>query len=165
MEDLVRRLASTANELFAIASVLDVENMLGHLEISSDLNGRRDLSGREHEGEPHWGMLANQAYRERRMRDRIFDDTALFGEPAWDILLDLLAAEMTGTRLSVSSACIGSNVPSTTALRWLTILEERGLITRESDVTDRRRAFVRITPDGVRKMKNYFSAVRKVEHP
>lgn len=168
MESIIHRLASAASELFAIASVLDTENMLDRLQIPSDLNARhgkavRELSAREQEAEPHWGMLANQAYRERRIRDRIFDDPALFGEAAWDILLDLLAAEMTGTRLSVSSACIGSNVPSTTALRWLTILEERGLISRESDVSDRRRAFVRITPDGVRKMKSFFSAIRKMD--
>ena len=160
MDELLHRLANATKELHAIAAALGIEARLLQTEIPSDLNETPPFLGREADGEPLWGMLASQCYRERRVRDRIFDDATLFGEPAWDILLDLMSAEMTETRLSVSSACIGANVPPTTALRWLAILEERGLVTRENDASDRRRAFVRITPEGVRKMKSYFTEIR-----
>jgi hypothetical protein len=47
-----------------------------------------------------------------------------------------------------TSACIGANVPPTTALRWLRILEARGLVEREDDGRDGRRTFVCLTARG-----------------
>ncbi len=74
-----------------------------------------------------------------------FLPSELFGEPAWDMLLDLYIAESDGKRISVSSACIASGVPATTALRWLSRMEEMGLIKRTSDHRDKRRIYVAIT--------------------
>ena len=62
-------------------------------------------------------------------------------------------------RLPVTSACIGAAVPVTTALRWLTVLEDKGLIVRENDAADARRVFVRLSTDGYEKMITYFSSV------
>jgi DNA-binding MarR family transcriptional regulator len=101
--------------------------------------------------------LALQAYRDRRRRSTIFGDDALFGEPAWDILLDLFVAGEKNRRVAVTSACIGSGVPSTTALRWLSVLETRGLIEREYDDQDARRSFVRLTPQGRAHMVEYLT--------
>lgn len=50
--------------------------------------------------------------------------------------------------VSVSSTCIAAKVPSTTALRWLTMIEKRGLIGRRPDDYDRRRSFLFLTEDG-----------------
>jgi len=102
---------------------------------------------------------AGQAYRERRLRDRVFGDPQLFGEPAWDLLLDVALAESKGVRLSVTSACIGACVPSTTALRWLVILEEKNLIRREDDGMDARRTFIRLTTEGLQKIVSYFEGI------
>jgi DNA-binding MarR family transcriptional regulator len=71
---------------------------------------------------------------------------ALFSDPAWSILLDAYASDLDGRRISVSDVCIASGVPSTTALRWLKALEDQGLMKRENDARDRRRAFVTLTP-------------------
>lgn len=100
---------------------------------------------------------ARRVYRERRRRLEIFGDETLFGEPAWDILLDLYVAGEKGKRVAVTSACIGSGVPSTTALRWLNVLEARGLVEREEDNVDARRSFVRLTPRAQALMREYFS--------
>jgi len=81
----------------------------------------------------------------RRARSAFFYD-GLFGEPAWDILLDLFVAEQESKQISISSACIAAGGSSTTALRWLSRLEEMKLVERRGDTTDRRRVFVRITP-------------------
>jgi hypothetical protein len=107
----------------------------------------------------HW---ASVAYAERRLRDRVFNDPEIFGEPAWDALLDIAQAEAKGERLAVTSACIGSCAPSTTALRWLKILEERGLVRREADASDARRTFVRLTEDGRKKVELYFQEVKRL---
>lgn len=102
--------------------------------------------------------LARKAYAQRRKRDSIFGNPDLFGEPAWDILLDLFIAHGEAKSVSVSSACIGSASPATTGLRWLGVLSEEGLIVRENDSGDNRRVLVRLTPRGLAAMEKYFEA-------
>jgi hypothetical protein len=62
----------------------------------------------------------------RRRRDGAAPVKGLFGEPAWDILLDLFIAHCRGDDLQVSSVCIEASVPSTTILRWIARLESEG---------------------------------------
>jgi Winged helix DNA-binding domain len=69
----------------------------------------------------------------------------LFSDPAWNILLDAYASSLDGLQVSVSDACIAARAPYTTGLRWLRVLEQRGLIVRENDETDKRRVYVRLT--------------------
>jgi len=85
--------------------------------------------------------------------------TELFGEPAWDILLDLLRAELAGDPISVSSACIAADIPASTGLRWLKVLEQKGLVTRQYDPRDARRTFVVLTSQGSVAMRRYFLEV------
>jgi len=97
-------------------------------------------------------------YRARRIRDRHFS-SGLFGEAAWDILLDIYAKQTRGKRVSVSSACIGACVPPTTALRWIALLEDEGLLERSPDPLDGRRFFLSLTSSATEKMVRYFEAV------
>ena len=57
-----------------------------------------------------------------------------------------------------TSACIGSAVPSTTALRWIAILEKQGLLVREADASDARRVYVKLSASGYAAMLEYFSS-------
>lgn len=98
--------------------------------------------------------LSSELYRERRRRSRGFDPD-LFGEPAWDILLDLHIQHCSARQVSVSSACLASNVPPTTALRWLGKLSDEGLIAIASSLRDRRLRIVSLTEKGWRTMENY----------
>lgn len=88
--------------------------------------------------------------RQRNRRESIAP-AGLFSDPAWDILLDLTAARMEGRSVSISSACIAANAPTTTALRWINLLVDKGLLVRESDRPHGRRATVR-TSDSVQDM-------------
>jgi DNA-binding MarR family transcriptional regulator len=101
---------------------------------------------------------ACQLIHERRLRDQYFDP-ALFGEPAWDMLLDLYAARERGKRISVSSLCIAAAVPPTTALRWITLLESAGMIVRLNDLNDRRRVFVTLSNETSRAVRGYLGAI------
>lgn len=103
--------------------------------------------------------LARKAYALRRKRAILFANPDLFGEPAWDILLDLYIAAGEGKPVSVSSACIGSAAPATTGLRWLGVLADEGLVVRENDAEDHRRVLVRLTPTGRAAMDRFFDAV------
>jgi hypothetical protein len=110
-------------------------------------------------------MLARKAYALRRKRDAIFDNPDLFGEPAWDILLDLYIAQGERKRVSVSSACIGSAAPPTTGLRWLGVLANAGLIARENDPRDHRSVLVKLTPNGQAAMDRFFEALDYARPP
>jgi DNA-binding transcriptional ArsR family regulator len=101
-----------------------------------------------------------RAIRGRRMRDAYFR-TGLFEEPGWDMLLDLFAAELERTRVSVSSLCIAAAVAPTTALRWISKLTDAGLFERRPDPFDRRRAYMELSDRGSRAMRDYVGALRR----
>ena len=102
---------------------------------------------------------AKRLYQERRLREQFFTGGDIFGEPAWDILLDLMIAKCLGKQISITSACIASSVPPTTALRWISALEECGLLSRTSDENDRRRAFVTLTNSAYSMMLQYLEKI------
>ncbi|WP_394728199.1 MarR family transcriptional regulator [Altererythrobacter sp. GH1-8] len=114
-------------------------------------------------GREHFLSLARKRYENRRKRVAVFAANDLFGEPAWDILLDLYIAYAEGKTVSVSSACIGSASPPTTGLRWLGVLQDAGLVEREHDPHDQRRILVRLSDHGVERMETYFSQVLEAE--
>ncbi len=81
----------------------------------------------------------------------------LFADPAWDMLLDLYAAHLGQRRVSVTSLCIAANVPTTTALRWISTLEGEGLIERRADPLDGRRFFISLTGEAIRSFEQFFA--------
>lgn len=94
--------------------------------------------------------------RARRLRARYFPEE-LFADPAWDMLLDLLQAEIGQLRVPVSSLCIAAAVPATTALRWLKTLVSQGLFVRRPDPHDGRRVYVELGQDTSRALRRYFA--------
>lgn len=108
-----------------------------------------------------WLMLAREFYRERRRRTEFFSPD-LFGEPAWDMLLDLYISAKENNEVSTTSACIGSDVPQTTALRWLQMLVDHGLVERREDSRDLRRTVVRISDLGYARMTEFFASNRMI---
>ena len=100
--------------------------------------------------------VVRKIIRQRQMRARFFDGE-LFADPAWDMLLDLTAARAEHARVSVTSLCIASGVPPTTALRWIGQMTEAGLLKRIEDESDRRRAFITLTDKAVEAMARYFA--------
>ena len=99
-------------------------------------------------------MRIRRLQRLRASRDRIFGK-GLFGEPAWDILLDLYAAQLRSRQESVASVCVAAGVPSSTAVRWIKILLNEGLVLRLSDTRDEYRCLLALTPKGVEAMERF----------
>jgi hypothetical protein len=104
--------------------------------------------------------LVRQIIRQRQLRGQVFDGE-LFADPAWDILLDLTAARAEHTRVSVTSLCIASGVPATTALRWISQMTDAGLLERVEDESDRRRAFIQLSDKAAEAMARYFAELGK----
>lgn len=83
--------------------------------------------------------------RKEAMRRNIGDGT-LFGDPTWEMLLDLLLASIEDRKVSVSSACIASGAPMSTALRLVRRLVAEDVLCRIPDQYDKRRNFLIINP-------------------
>ncbi len=102
--------------------------------------------------------LIRRILRQRQQRSRYFPGE-LFADPAWDMLLDLTAARAEHQRVSVTSLCIASGVPPTTALRWIGQMTHAGLLERVEDTSDRRRAFIALSDMAAEGMAHYFAAL------
>ena len=146
-----------ADQLVAIAERLrDVAALPA--PASAGTGDKSDFAPRSPKADRRYLALARETYALRRKRAAIFGNPELFGEPAWDILLDLYIAHAEAKPVSVSSACIGSAAPTTTGLRWLGVLAAEGLVVRENDPEDNRRVLVRLTLKGVAAMERFFDS-------
>lgn len=100
---------------------------------------------------------AREELRWREARGRFFS-ADLWGELGWSILLDLFVQRVRGKAVSITSACIASGGPPTTALRWLHQLEQEGLIYSQACSADARRRYVGLSPSGYESMRRYLSS-------
>ena len=94
---------------------------------------------------------ARRLYRLRRIRDQAFGP-GIFGEPAWDLLLDLYIAASEPRPVSVVAASIAASVSTEDAARWLTLLEEHGLVERLYAGTEMNRAIICLSATAFRQM-------------
>jgi len=109
---------------------------------------------------PITAVELRQIIRTRRMRGQYFGND-LFEDPAWDMLLDLYAAHLENTQVSVSSLCIAAAVAPTTALRWIARMSDAGLFERHPDPFDRRRAYMALSAKAREGMAAYFAAAKR----
>jgi DNA-binding transcriptional ArsR family regulator len=143
---LRQRVGSLAGEIAEVGAAL--ERLAEQVEASAATDTGESLGS-----DQHLLMLARAIVACRSARVRHFSP-GLFAEPAWDMLLDLFIADLTHTTVCVSSLCIASGVPPTTALRWIAMLDEAGVVVRRPDPDDGRRILVALSDlgfDGVRK--------------
>ena len=105
--------------------------------------------------------MVRSIIRARRLRDRYFKG-GLFADPAWDMLLDLMAARLENNRVAVSSLCIAAAVPPTTALRWIKSLTDQGLFVRCADPQDGRRVYIELSDDAARALAAYIRAAQRI---
>lgn len=92
---------------------------------------------------------------ERRLREKVLP-ADLFGEPAWDMLLDLAAHHELREPVPVSSLCYGACVPPTTALRYVGTLTSSGLAQSHYCPRDGRRRLITLSESGAVGMARFF---------
>lgn len=104
--------------------------------------------------------LINEARRivaERRRRGDYLNK-AMFGEPAWDILLELYIRD--GVPLSIGKLVALVGEPKTTILRWIDYLEKERLVARDPDLLDRRLVQVALLDRGRTLLDAYLRDMR-----
>lgn len=131
---------------------------------SADLQGLDSDRSSEHRPATTLGGLSagevRGLIRARRLRDQYFD-AELFADPAWDMLLDLMAAQLEGTKVAVSSLCIAASVPPTTALRWIKTMTDENILQRKADERDGRRIFIELGDEAAAGMVGFLAAIRR----
>jgi predicted transcriptional regulator len=128
-------------------------------EIVEDISRLRSPSGTSsHHSESQIVAKLHDAVRVRTLRNRLFPQ-GLFSDPAWDMVLDLTLASIENRQISISSLCIASNAPTTTALRCIKTLVEFGIIEISADTKDRRRKNVNISQSTLDRMLKLTSAI------
>lgn len=143
---IARALASLSANDVAAATAIDLPAAPRHRDAAADL------------------ALLRSIIRMRRLREQ-FLDPALFADPAWDMLLDLAAAEIERRSVAVSSLCIAASVPATTALRWIATMTEHELLVRRPDPEDGRRVFIALGERASAAMSAYLAAAAQVMKP
>ena len=108
--------------------------------------------------------LARAIHRARSLRAEFFP-TRYFSEAGWNILLDLFDAEEAGERVPISAACMASDCPPSTAMRWINFLHEDGLIDRVADSDDKRRIYLELTNKARQAMVDYLDQCAEWDQP
>ena len=80
----------------------------------------------------------------------------LFADPAWQMMLALFVARMARVEITHTTLCMLSGVASTTALRWIKVLVERGIAIRHGDPADGRRVKLSLSDDSAGRLHEYF---------
>lgn len=91
----------------------------------------------------------------RRNRDRIFGPD-LFGEPAWDILLNLMVARFDERGMAVRDLAEAIGHPESTTIRFIDAMAADRLLERDNQPTDPRNAVVRLTDRAASAMLAFF---------
>lgn len=100
---------------------------------------------------------AKRTIRRRILRRQLLGPAELFGEPAWDVLIDLFIHECEDKPISVSSLWGATGLSESSSKRVLQKLYAAELIYRMDDPTDGRRQFVRLSPNVANRLRAYFS--------
>ncbi|TCM00511.1 winged helix DNA-binding protein [Sphingomonas sp. PP-CC-3G-468] len=88
-------------------------------------------------------------------------DSSDFVDPATNLMLFIYAGATDGQAgtLSAGACCEAAGVPRTTGLRWIGILEQKGLVKSTTDPKDKRRTTVQITQEGRAVMDRCMTAI------
>jgi len=79
----------------------------------------------------------------------------LFSDPAWDILLELLAAELGDRRLALGD--LTHIAPASTVARWVGALEERGLLICDINPFQPDQMWLALSKDCSRRLTSFLS--------
>lgn len=91
-----------------------------------------------------------------------FGAPAIFRTPEWLLMLELFAANRSGSDVSVKAASLTLGGAPSTANRAILELEQLGLIASSSDEKDARRRLLKLTPHAESILHDYLS--RQSEH-
>lgn len=101
--------------------------------------------------------MVQREIRRRKLRAQLLGiNPVFFSMPAWEILLELFLADLTGQRNKVTTVGLDSGIPQSTVQRWLAVLENLKLIQRRRDRIDKRRQWIGLSAKARQALYRYF---------
>lgn len=138
------------NEQTVVLSEKDAREAARLLRLlSSAMSGQAGPSGHGEEAAQRDELIlrARIVLNSRQQRTQYFN-RAMFGEPAWDVLLALYITEKTEGRQSIGRIAEWINAPLSTVARWIDYLEKERLVSRQAHPNDRRVIFITLLEKG-----------------
>ncbi len=97
----------------------------------------------------HWG----------RLKSRSLDTgNGLFADSCWIMCLDIYICDLKDKRVTVSAIAHSSGIPMTTAMRYINVMAEQGLIVKTPNPADNRMIFVSASLDCRKKIETLLSS-------
>lgn len=153
-EALLDRISGLSTELQRLARLMDTPEPQANGRSPDEGRGGESFAGGDDPAQLN-AYIRDLLRREAKRREIGGGD--LFGDPTWAMLLDLLLAKIEDRRIAVSSACIASGAPMSTALRLVRRLVGEGVLCRLPDEHDRRRHFLAINPKYEKPLLEYLA--------
>tara|TARA_R110000824_G_scaffold17142_9_gene70043 strand:+ start:1767 stop:2249 length:483 start_codon:yes stop_codon:yes gene_type:complete len=93
----------------------------------------------------HWGRLKSQT---------LDAGNGLFADSCWNMCLDIYICGLKDERVTVSAIAHSSGIPMTTAMRYINVMVEQGLIEKTPNPADNRMIFVSASLECMTKIEN-----------
>ncbi|MEP0144501.1 MAG: hypothetical protein ABJP02_10355 [Parasphingorhabdus sp.] len=68
--------------------------------------------------------------------------SGLFSDSCWDMCLDIYICDLKDEKITISSIAHSSGIPMTTAMRYINVMTEDGLLEKSSNPSDNRMVFI-----------------------
>lgn len=105
-------------------------------------------------------QLARFLIKSRQIRTKYLGEQVYLADPVGDMLLYLYVSRASGRAVIKSDLYTASGVPDTTALRWIRVMEESGLIHSTRDNSDRRLRLITLAPETAEAFDRYLDELR-----
>lgn len=99
---------------------------------------------------------AKATLRRKLLRQQLLGYPELFGDPGWEMIVDVFIHELERKQLPVTSLCVTAGIPMSSALRLAQRLVDAELLIRVPDPYDGRRSFVKLGPGIAQRLRAYF---------
>lgn len=97
----------------------------------------------------------------RKKAETLNFGSGLFNDSCWDMCLDIYICDLKGEKVTISSVAHSSSIPLTTAMRYINLMAEEGLLHKSPNPDDNRMIFVKTTDIGKHKITAVISNIRK----
>ncbi len=102
---------------------------------------------------------AEQCLQWGRLKSRTLDfGNGLFSDSCWNMCLDIYICGLKDEQVTVSAIAHSSGIPMTTAMRYINVMVEQGLLEKSQNPDDNRMIFVTVSPEYQERIATLLSA-------
>ncbi|ATW04307.1 helix-turn-helix domain-containing protein [Sphingorhabdus sp. YGSMI21] len=122
------------------------ENLDKRISESRDLSGKAKCAEREDLDSGDLIDRAEKFLQWGRLKSGTLDTgNGLFTDSCWNMCLDIYLCGLKDQQVTVSAIAHSSGIPMTTAMRYINVMVEQGLLQKSSNPADHRMVFVAVS--------------------